>query len=144
MDLALADDEVVIINALTHAPFNYIHLSKQNKQDRFYARMALWKCGGLLSRAPRSVRMDRELVLMAINQNPEAFKYAWKSLRDDREIAKAAITRNGNLIRYSGFRADPEMATLAVQNNPDAWHYVDAEALGVCPPPKRRRVSRVF
>ena len=42
------------------------------------------------------------------------------------------------------FRAEPEMATLAVQNNPDAWHYVDAEALGVCPPPKRRRMSRIF
>ena len=88
--------------------------------------------------------MDRELVLLAIDNNPNAFEYAWKCLRDDREIAKAAIARNGNLIRYSGFRADPEMATLAVQNNPDAWHYVDAEALGVCPPPKRRRVSRVF
>ena len=140
--LALADDEDVIIEALTHAPCNYIHLSKQNKQDRLYARMALWKCGGLLSSAPRSIRMDRELVLLAIDNNPNAFEYAWKCLRDDREIAEAAITRNGNLIRYSGFRADPEMATLAVQNNPDAWHYVDAEALGVCPPPKRRRVSR--
>ena len=100
-----------------------------------YARLVLSRRGELLEVAPIVIRKNRELVLLAVQQCPEAFKFAWKPLRDDREIATSAVSRCGSMILQSGFRDDPEMMALAVNNDPKVHRFLTA------PGAKRRRVQ---
>ena len=129
----LADDPEVITEALKHDLMVYMILPERHQMT--YARSVLSRRGKMLELAPVVIRKNRELVLLAVQQCPEAFKFAWKPLRDDREIATSAVSRCGSMILHSGFRGDPEMMALAVNNDPKVHRFLTA------PGAKRRRVQ---
>ena len=69
--------------------------------------------------APNWVINDRELVLLAIQQNWENLRFVGEKFKDDEEIVKIAISQSGYAIQHCSLsmRANKEIMKLAIEKN---------------------------
>ena len=58
--------------------------------------------GVMLSKVAQEFRNNKEIVLAAVRENAEAFKYASNELKDDPEIKKAAANNLKNRFEITG------------------------------------------
>jgi len=79
--------------------------------------------------ADASLRGSRDFVLRAVTQTPLALPYATDPLRLDREIVLAAVTRNGRALQHARtlMRSDREVVLAAVAQDGLALRYAMSE-----------------
>ena len=113
-------------------------LSKpENKEWRNNKRVmlaAVKNYGRHLKYASPDLRNDREVVLMAVNNDRWRFrdnslKYASTRLRNDREVVLAAVKQNGYALRHASndLRQDREIVLAAIEDTPEALRFASKE-----------------
>lgn len=79
-----------LIQIVEQDPWVYEHLDYDVRSHREIAKAAFLKDGALLEFAPDSIREDKELVCVAL-ENAYVFKYAFDKLQHDKEVIMHAI-----------------------------------------------------
>jgi hypothetical protein len=81
--------------------------------------------GWELEQAPKSLRSDPEIVLVAVKQNGRALEYASKELRNDPKIVRAAVKQNGDALEHASkeLRNNPQIVLAVVKCNAYALIY---------------------
>ena len=74
------------------------------------------------------LRKDKEVVLLAVVQDPEALSLVGEKLRKDREVVLAAVSHHGGALRWAPkeLKADRELVLAAVRNSFTALQHADA------------------
>jgi len=69
--------------------------------------------------------MDKEIVLVAVRNNPAALQYASSSLRDDKDVVTAAVSRNGRVLEFASekLRRNEVIVRTAVLQHKDALRH---------------------
>eukprot|EP00971_Amphidinium_carterae_P041499 814841-Amphidinium_carterae.1 len=75
--------------------------------------------------AAEELQGDREIVLVAVQDDGHALQYATEALRGDHKIVLAAVQKDGGALRYAteAVRADPEIVQAAVQEYEFAFRF---------------------
>lgn len=93
-------NEELIIEEIKKDVKYYFSLTEQQKLSEVYIKLVLMEDGDLLEKMSKKVKRNKELVQLAIEQNPLS-------------------------IRYSSFRGNKEMVLKAMSKNPFALFYAD-------------------
>mmetsp|Transcript_3619 Transcript_3619/g.9293 ORF Transcript_3619/g.9293 Transcript_3619/m.9293 type:complete len:134 (-) Transcript_3619:129-530(-) len=82
-----------------------------------------------LQHATESIRGNPKFVLLAMEQDAEAFRFATKTLQLDRSFALSAIENDGRVLKFvpPSLRADRRFVLDAVKMNKRALEYVDPQ-----------------
>ena len=102
---------------------NYI-INNKRKKDKV---IEIVKKNGLKLRyIPDFYKLDKEIVLLAIKQNPRAIIYSNKSIRDNSDIIFTLIKQNGLLIKYLSYnsKSNKQVVITALLNNRDSITFV--------------------
>ncbi|MBF8263256.1 MAG: hypothetical protein HW387_921 [Parachlamydiales bacterium] len=80
--------------------------------------------------ASEALKNNREIVLVAVQQNGMALQYASEALKNNREIVLVAVQQNGRALQYASeaLKDNREIVLVAVQQNGAALQYA-SEAL---------------
>ncbi|EFC42104.1 predicted protein [Naegleria gruberi] len=125
----LTNDQDLILKVLSKS-CDYIFGIDQSiklfKNDRKFI-LAIAKLDGLkaLRNASLELRDNREIVIEAVQQNPNALVYASSELRNDKEIVKMAVMENGSCLTFASneLKDDKEIAELAFKSSEIAVRY---------------------
>ena len=105
----------------------YPFLSNEFKGDTEIVKLCLsWGVGILEPLAPLS---DRDLLLCAIKEDAEAFKYAADGLKSSRGFILEAIQTNSLVIKHlpAEFYNDREVVSAAIKSDGDLLRYASSE-----------------
>ncbi len=71
------------------------------------------------------VQDDYETVKMAIENDPEAFKFASDGLKNNRFLVQLAVSKKGSLLELAGPKPQDDYDTVkvAIENNPEAFKF---------------------
>lgn len=74
------------------------------------------------------LRLDKEVVLAAVENNPEALADVEPVWKQNREVVLTAIRKKGTTIGFADnmFRRDRELGLIACKQNADAYRVLDA------------------
>ena len=105
---------------------NYI-LNKKRKMITKDKVIEIVKKNGLKLRyIPDIYKLDKEVVLFAINQNPKSIIYSNKSIRNNSDIIFTLIKQNALLIKYlsNNSKSNKQVVITALLNNRDSITFV--------------------
>ncbi len=107
--------------------FGYSLFDESLKKDREVVLVAVQQDGGSLYYADESLKKDRDLVLAAVQQRGDTLYYADESLKKDREFVLAAVQKHGYALEYAdeSLKKDREIVLAAVQQSGLALQYAD-------------------
>lgn len=125
-------DRSISERAVTTCGEAWGYLELKFMADRHVTLIAAKTYGNLLGNVLATVwRTDREIVLMAVNQNGEAVRYAAGRARSDREILLAAVRQNANALYYIDediVSGDREIVMEAVSKDGATLSYVSKDS----------------
>ncbi len=102
-------------------------INKSLKKEREVVLAAIQQNGNAFRYADTSLKKDREFVLAAVKQNGWAFAKVNESFTKDREIVLAAVQQDGRVLQFAdkSFKKDQAIVLAAVQQNGEALIYAD-------------------
>jgi len=82
-----------------------------------------------LRKAPEELKADRDVVLAAIQQSPQAFKFASDALRADKEVAMAAVSKDVSLVDFMSLDLweDLDLMMVCVPRRPNMYRHLSHE-----------------
>ena len=118
---SLQDNEMIVLEAIKTYPAAIDYATRRFCEDKRLVLKAVQTNGLVLEYLGNheddlNWKRNREIVLEAVKQNPEAIKYAQVM---DKEIALIAIRKNGEMLLHvtKELREDPEVVLEAVKQN---------------------------
>ena len=102
-----------------------IVLNPQNRKNTKLARLAVQHHGKLILLFDESIRNSREIVKLAIKNDPDALEYAGEQLKKDKSVVLAALAKNASLLRFAdvSLRNNPDVVLAAIKKSPTSFAY---------------------
>ena len=131
----IKNDPMVVFAAVKANPDSLEHASEQLKSDRAFVLKILGilegvrsgaQYGRVLQFASDSLKCDPELVLAAVERDPNALQYAAKALKDDTAFMQQAVHKDGLALKHAsrGCKDTFSVAIDAVAQDAEAFMYV--------------------
>ena len=117
----LKKDSLIIANALEADPRVLLLLDPEKRNDKKNALKLVSSKGLRLEKMHPELQNDRDVVLAAINNDPDAYCFASEELQYDKEIIHTVIFsdgyRSGYFLLPKDLRADKNLAIAAVKRD---------------------------
>ena len=99
---------------------------KRRVSERELVAAAVQRSGAALELADEALQDDKALVLRAIAETPDAFRFASARLRNERDVVLEAVRRSGTLVQDVSptLKDDDEIGGAAVRSDPQNLRFV--------------------
>ena len=100
--------------------------------DKDALLVAVQQDGRALEGACETLRGDKDVVLAAVQQNGPVLRFASEELRGDKDLVLAAVKNDGRALRFASeeLRGDKDLVLTAVQQNVMAVDFASEELRG--------------
>lgn len=102
--------------------FIYCVDSGMSERDQALSKATSRNSYNLYKKLDDKFKNDKEIAMVAIENNPYTFEYVSNNLKNDKEVVMAAVTRNGTCLSYASdnLKNDREIVMAAVSSDGDA------------------------
>lgn len=127
------DDEIRLIGKIMQLPDDFGTIDtviEQFRKERLLDDLEVMQRavrfeGTTLQHAGPALKLSRELVTLAVENNSEALRFAGEELRDDEDMVNLAVQKDGKAIQFASDRlkTDKDVILLAMQQDPAALEH---------------------
>lgn len=125
---ALADRDVMIA-VVQKNPTMLAHASEEIRSDLGVVMTAVKNNGQVWRFASDTLQNNRELAMLTVQRNPGMLRHLSEEFQNDHEVVMAAVQKNGYALQFASpaLRGNREIVITAVRSNQSALQYATDE-----------------